>query len=170
MKKLKVVATQSNYIVVEQMSLDTTRKGVIIAPNTKGKQTLCKVITTGDLKVFPEVKAGSLVMVGSLLLTEAEPLDRVYDFQEMGKVYKVLQEYAIDFVVEEIEVPDDEEVSIKKYTEDQFREEFKHKSIEWIEETLDLYRMSGRIIDVDVVIPSLDNMPKDNGNITGVPN
>jgi hypothetical protein len=113
MKKLEVKSLQDNYVLIEVQQTPTRQlKGGLIDPNTKGTHALCKVIKTGVLKVFPTLMPGDLVIVSEYVIGEANKLPDIYTFQEKGKAYRIIQEYAIDMVVNEVEIPDESEEEI----------------------------------------------------------
>lgn len=108
---LKVKALQSNLVIVEVLRDTTTTPGGIIF-NTKKEQTLAKVINTGELKVFPDVVKDSLILVDTKMLEQSSKIDRIFDFAEPQKEYRLIDEYMIKMVVEQ-EVVDQVEEKLK---------------------------------------------------------
>lgn len=107
---LKSTALQSNLLIVEVIKEEQVHSSGLIL-NTRKIQGLGKVIQTGKLTVFPEATVGSLVLFDISHLEQAPKLDREFQFTQEKTEYRLLQEYAIQMVVEtiEIEVPDVEQ-------------------------------------------------------------
>lgn len=109
---LRIKQLAGNLLIVEVIKEGEQKHGDLFLPSQRGAYAKARVVNMEPMRknpIFEDLVIGDIVLIDHADIDHAKPIPRGFTFNEPKKEFKVIEEYMIRMIVEEVEEVQEDE-------------------------------------------------------------